>query len=327
MPAAGVTHAASGIGEAFLDGIPMLVIAGGMRRDLGRAYQLHDMDQHALLAPITKGRWRVERHADVIPVIHEAYRARDDRRAGPGVRRDPGRPPAHAGRCGRAARVRACARRPASRAAGGRHRARGSASARGEAPAIFCGWGAVDATAELIAIAELLGAPVSTTLQGLSAFPANHRLHAGFALGRAAVPAVENAFSDCDALLAVGTRFAEIPTGSYGWEPPANLVHVDINPQRLRRELSRGRRARGRRAGGARAASRRARRGPPSPRARTRSPRRSRRTSATTARNGWRTIRRTASIRSGSSPRCARGCRTTASWSRTTATTRSWSPS
>jgi acetolactate synthase-1/2/3 large subunit len=98
-------------------------------------------------------------------------------------------------------------------------------------PAIFCGWGAVDATAELFAIAELLGAPAATTLQGLSAFPARHRLHAGFALGRAAVPAVENALADCDALLAVGTRFAEIPTGSYGWEPPANLVHVDINPR------------------------------------------------------------------------------------------------
>ncbi len=36
VPAAGVTHAASGIGEAFLDGIPMLVIAGGVRRDTGR---------------------------------------------------------------------------------------------------------------------------------------------------------------------------------------------------------------------------------------------------------------------------------------------------
>ena len=45
------------------------------------------------------------------------------------------------------------------------------------------------------------------------------------------MPAVENALADCDALLAVGTRFAEIPTGSYGWEPPANLVHVDINPR------------------------------------------------------------------------------------------------
>jgi acetolactate synthase-1/2/3 large subunit len=55
VPAAGVTHAASGIAEAFLDGIPLLVIAAGVRRDTGRKYQLHDMDQHALLKPITKG--------------------------------------------------------------------------------------------------------------------------------------------------------------------------------------------------------------------------------------------------------------------------------
>ena len=45
------------------------------------------------------------------------------------------------------------------------------------------------------------------------------------------MPAVENAFRDCDCLLAVGTRFGEIATGSYGYEPPANLVHVDINPR------------------------------------------------------------------------------------------------
>ena len=45
-----------------------------------------------------------------------------------------------------------------------------------------------------------------------------------------AVPSAQNAFEGCDAMLAVGTRFAEICTGSYGAVPPKNLVHVDINP-------------------------------------------------------------------------------------------------
>jgi acetolactate synthase-1/2/3 large subunit len=230
VPAAGVTHAASGIGEAFLDGIPMLVIAGGVRRDLGRAYQLHDMDQHALLAPITKARWRIERHADVIPVIHEAYRVATSGEPGPVFVEIPVDLQLMPGDAGERPDFTPA---PAARnAASASDIARAAALLRAARhPAIFCGWGAVDATAELIAIAELLGAPVSTTLQGLSAFPGNHRLHAGFALGRAAVPAVENSFRDCDALLAVGTRFAEIPTGSYGWEPPANLVHADINPK------------------------------------------------------------------------------------------------
>jgi acetolactate synthase I/II/III large subunit len=48
--------------------------------------------------------------------------------------------------------------------------------------------------------------------------------------GPSAVPAAQNAFRECDAMLAVGTRFAEICTGSYGAVPPENLVHVDINP-------------------------------------------------------------------------------------------------
>jgi acetolactate synthase-1/2/3 large subunit len=102
--------------------------------------------------------------------------------------------------------------------------------AAARSPGIFVGWGAVDATREVAALAERLGAPVTTTLQGLSALPANHPLHAGFCVGRAAVPAAENAFRDCDCLLAVGNRFGEIATGSFGYQPPANLIHVDINP-------------------------------------------------------------------------------------------------
>ncbi len=230
VPAAGVTHAASGIGEASLDGIPMLVIAGGIRRDLGRAYQLHDMDQHALLAPITKGRWRVDRHADVVPVIYEAYRLATSGEPGPVFIEIPVNLQLMPGDTGD---IPAFVPAPAMG-----HRASDANLARAaellmgaKHPGIFCGWGAVDAGQELRQLAESLGAPVTTTLQGLSAFPANHPLHAGFALGPAAVPAVENAFRDCDCLLAVGTRFAEIPTGSYGYEPPANLIHVDINPR------------------------------------------------------------------------------------------------
>ena len=230
VPAAGVTHAASGIGEASLDGIPLLVIAGGIRRDLGRAYQLHDMDQHALLAPITKGRWRVERHADVIPVIYEAYRLATSGEPGPVFIEIPVNLQLMPGDAGD---IPGFVPAPAAgnRAGDADLRRAADLLLRAKRPGIFCGWGAVDAGRELRQLAESLGAPVATTLQGLSAFPANHPLHAGFALGPAAVPASENAFRDCDCLLAVGTRFSEIPTGSYGYDPPANLIHVDINPR------------------------------------------------------------------------------------------------
>ena len=95
------------------------------------------------------------------------------------------------------------------------------------------GWGAVDVADDVARIAELLGAPVATTLQGLSAFSAAHPLHTGMGFSRAAVPAAENAFVDCDCLLAIGTRFAEIPTGSFGCRVPEDLIHVDIDPRVL----------------------------------------------------------------------------------------------
>jgi len=83
VPAAGVTHAASGIGEAFLDGIPMLVISGGIRSDVDKTYQLHEVDQHALLAPITKKTYKIETHEQIIPAIYEAYQIANEGEPGP----------------------------------------------------------------------------------------------------------------------------------------------------------------------------------------------------------------------------------------------------
>src|SRR5215470_1101319 len=74
VPAAGLTHAMSGIGEAFLDGIPLLVISGGTRTDVEYGFQLHELDQHQILKGLTKGSWLVKEHKDIVPTIYEAYR-------------------------------------------------------------------------------------------------------------------------------------------------------------------------------------------------------------------------------------------------------------
>ncbi len=231
VPAAGVTHAASGIGEAFLDGIPMLVIAGGIRRDTGRAYQLHDVDQQSLVAPITKGHWLVRRHTDVVPTLFEAYRTATSGEPGPVFVELPVDLQIMPGDVETLPTFeRSTGPRPMAASATDIDRA--ARMLRDAAhPGVFVGWGAVDASDLVAALADRLGAPVATTLQGLSSFSGRHPLHAGFALGPSAVPASVNAFAECDVLLAVGTRFAEIPTGSFGYTPPEKLIHVDINPR------------------------------------------------------------------------------------------------
>lgn len=228
VPAAGVTHAASGIGEAFLDGIPMLIIAGGIRSDSRYGYQLHEMDQHALLKPITKKTYKIESHDEIITTFFEAYALAVKGEPGPvfielpvNIQIDRGvithlpifQPESNRTVIDDATIARAITLLEKSRY-----------------PGIFIGWGAMDAIDDIQKIAEHLAAPVATTLQGISSFPANHPLHTGFGFGPAAVPAARNAFSNCDCMLAIGTRFAEIATGSFGVSVPENLIHIDINP-------------------------------------------------------------------------------------------------
>lgn len=235
VPAAGLTHAMSGIGEAYLDGIPLLVISGGTRTDVPFGYQLHELDQHRILAGLTKQSWLVRERADIVPTLFDAYRVAVSGRPGPVFVEIPVNlqlfqehvdevplfsPPVPTMISSDTQLDRAV-----------------ELLAKAERPGIFVGWGAVDVAQDIAKIADRLGAPVSTTLQGLSAFPGNHPLHTGMGFSRAAVPAATNAFDGCDVMLAVGTAFGEIPTGSFGCTVPKNLIHIDIDPRVFHRNF------------------------------------------------------------------------------------------
>jgi acetolactate synthase-1/2/3 large subunit len=207
----------------------MLIISGGIRNDLQYQYQLHEMDHHRFMSGLCKSSFLVETHVDVIPTIYEAYRVAMDEEPGPvfveipvniqmmvgGV---PEMPDYEPPKPLTVDSLRRQVRQAAEFLRMAKH------------PAIFAGWGARDARDTLIALAEMLDAPVATTLQGLAVFPGDHPLHTGMGFGPSAVPAAREAFRLCDCLLAVGTRFSEIPTGSFGVKVPENLIHIDINP-------------------------------------------------------------------------------------------------
>ena len=228
VPAAGLTHAMSGVGEAYLDGIPMLVISGGVRSDLEQGFQLHEVDQQALMRTLTKATYRIESYDEVVATVYRAWRTAVEGEPGPVFIELPANLQLLTGEVGDIPPFEHEIRRPALDS--GAVKAAVDLLAGAERPGIFVGWGARDVTDEIRTIAERLGAPVATTLQGLAAFPADHPLHTGMGFGPSSVPAAQNAFAGCDAMLAVGTRFAEICTGSYGAVPPKNLVHIDINP-------------------------------------------------------------------------------------------------
>jgi acetolactate synthase-1/2/3 large subunit len=228
VPAAGLTHAMSGIGEAYLDGIPMLVISGGVRTDLEQGFQLHEVDQQALMRTLTKATFKIESYDEAVATVYRAWRVAVEGEPGPVYIEIPANLQLLSAETGDIPAFDPEIPRPTldSEAV----QAAAELLAAAERPGIFVGWGAREVAGDIRRIAEHLGAPVATTLQGLGVFPGDHPLHTGMGFGPSAVPAAQNAFAECDAMLAVGTRFAEICTGSYGAVPPKNLVHVDINP-------------------------------------------------------------------------------------------------
>lgn len=230
VPAAGATHAASGIGEAYLDGIPMLIISGGVRNDSQYSYQLHDMNQHEMLKPITKQTFKVEKHEEVVSTIFSAFQVANEGEPGPVFVEIPVNLQLDLGIIN-SLPVFEPAKKVESIINPEDLEEAVNLLLNAKAPGIFVGWGGVEASELTVAIAELLSSPVSTTLQGLSSFPASHPLHTGMGFGNASVPASFNSFKSCDCLLAIGTRFAEIATGSFGVNVPENLIHIDINPK------------------------------------------------------------------------------------------------
>src|SRR6185503_18703801 len=102
-------------------------------------------------------------------------------------------------------------------------------------PVLYIGGGVLKAraAAELRQLAELLGAPLITTLMARGAFPDSHQLHLGMPGMHGAVAAV-TALQKCDVMLALGTRFDDRVTGKLStFAPGATVIHADIDPAEI----------------------------------------------------------------------------------------------
>jgi len=168
VPAAGLTHAMSGIGEAFLDGVPMLVVSGGVRTDMAQGFQLHDVDQQALMRTLTKATFKIERYEDVVPTVHRAYCTAVGGEPGPVYIELPANLQLFTGEVDEVPPFDGAVDRPLLDTAA--VAAAVKLLAEAERPGIFVGWGARHVTADIRRLAEHLGAPVATTLQGSGGF-------------------------------------------------------------------------------------------------------------------------------------------------------------
>ena len=230
VPGAGLTHALSGIAEAYMDNVPLLVLATGVRNDIDKAYQLHEIDQLALARPVTKGQIRIDRAVDLYREIKMACALARTPPAGPVIVEIPANL-LIARQTNSEVFDPVIDHTPAAPLASEADLQRVAAAIeQSERPFLYLGRGSADGKDNLVRLAELLEAPVCTTFQGKSVFPEHHPLWLWPGFGPAAPAFVASIAGDCDLTLAIGCRFSEVATGSYGATPPGRLIHIDVDP-------------------------------------------------------------------------------------------------
>jgi acetolactate synthase-1/2/3 large subunit len=111
--------------------------------------------------------------------------------------------------------------------------------AQAQTPLILCGGGVISAGAsdEVVQMSDLLMAPVATTFMGKGAFPETHPLSLG-SIGMHGNPAANRLVSECDVLLAIGTRFSDRATANLDtFAPNAKKIHIEIDNAEINKNI------------------------------------------------------------------------------------------
>ena len=244
----GLTNASTGVANAALDSVPMVVIAGDVPthyhgKHPHQEVNLHaDASQYEIYRPFVKRAWRVDR-PDLFPeIIEKAFALAESGRQGPvlvDVPMDIFSKEVDVALFDRLRYNAKALRKPSIDDETAREIiARMLAAKR---PLLYVGGGIMlaDATTELRTFVDHLQIPVAHTLMGKGALPDDHPFVLGMT-GFWGTKFINEQTRSADLILALGTRFSEADCSSWEREytfnfPPTKLIHIDIDPAEIGR--------------------------------------------------------------------------------------------
>ncbi|WP_403023691.1 acetolactate synthase large subunit [Salinibacterium sp. GXW1014] len=231
----GATNLVTAIADAYMDSVPLLAITGQVFSTSMGTDAFQEIDIVGITMPITKHSFLVTKAEDIPKTLAAAYQIASTGRPGPvlvDVTKD-----AQQGSAPFVwpSSVDLPGYRPVVKAHGKQIQAAAQLLAEAKRPVLYVGGGVVraGASAELLALAEAVGAPVVTTLMARGAFPDSHEQHLGMPGMHGTVPAVL-AIQESDLLVSLGARFDDRVTGKASeFAPHAKVIHVDIDPAEI----------------------------------------------------------------------------------------------
>jgi acetolactate synthase-1/2/3 large subunit len=234
----GATNTVTGIVDALMDSIPLIVITGQVPTHLIGSDAFQECDTVGITRSCTKHNYLVKDVNELARVIHEAFRIATTGRPGPVVIDIPKDVQFATGvYVGPAEAAAIHSYNPRLKPDPAAVAEAATLIAAAHRPLLYTGGGVIssgpEASAALRRLAAQIGAPVTSTLMGLGAFPANDPAWLGM-VGMHGAYEANHAMHDCDVMIAVGARFDDRVTGRLdAFSPGSKKIHIDIDPSSI----------------------------------------------------------------------------------------------
>ncbi|HPJ03151.1 MAG TPA: biosynthetic-type acetolactate synthase large subunit [Candidatus Limiplasma sp.] len=232
----GATNLVTGIANAYLDSIPMIAITGNVPQDFIGRDSFQEVDIKGITMPITKHNYMVKDVEKLADIVREAFFLASTGRKGPVLIDIP-----------KDVQLAKCEYTPAKETRKMNAKAPTAAMlkeaaeliAASKRPFIYAGGGVVatDASKDLLEFAEKLGAPIGTSMMGLSAVPRSHPLMLGMS-GMHGNFASTKAMGRSDLIIGIGARFSDRATGKKSeFSKNRKVLHIDIDPAEIGKNI------------------------------------------------------------------------------------------
>ena len=231
----GATNLVTGIANAYMDSIPVVIITGQVSTDLIGTDAFQEVDITGITIPITKYNYLVKDPQDISRVIAEAFHIATTGRPGPVLVDIPKNISDSELEFILADEVDIRGYKPTFHGHPAQIKHAVTHLTEAERPLIITGGGVISSNAseELYALAQRMQIPVVSTLMGIGGFSGEDELYIGM-IGMHGLPAANLAICNCDCLMGVGVRFDDRVTGLIEkFAPHAEIIHIDIDPAEI----------------------------------------------------------------------------------------------
>jgi acetolactate synthase-1/2/3 large subunit len=237
----GATNAVTGLTDALMDSIPLVCISGQVPSHLIGTDAFQESDTVGITRPCTKHNWLVRRSEDLAKTIHLAFLVATTGRPGPVLIDIPKDIQfADAEYCSMD-EVEHPSYKPKIKPEISEIEEAIELMSKAKSPIFYTGGGVINSGPEashlLRELVSITGFPVTSTLMGLGAFPADDDKWLGM-LGMHGTYEANTAMHDCDLIINVGARFDDRVTGRLdAFSPNSKKIHIDIDPTSVNKTI------------------------------------------------------------------------------------------